>query len=181
MELSNILTRLNPVPENIGLLRNTLRKKDSEDLRRRRRIITLAAIGVIDFTVISLYQTGVIKRLPDLPLPYFDSNSVNASAKAFATGFPDGTSGVLMFGSTMLLASYGGNRQSGRKKYWDKLLMGMVSAGAIAGAQYLYDMAFKQKKICLYCVTGAALSFSMLPPAFTTIKESDESKKKLLH
>jgi uncharacterized membrane protein len=153
-------------------IRDTLREGSSISLDNRRKIIFLAAMGLCDFALISLYQSGVIKKLPDLPLPYFDSNEVNASKKAYASGLPDGTSGALMYAVTMMLASYGGDRNSGREKIWDRLLMGAAAIGSVAGLQYLYDMAFKQKKICMYCVGGAFLNLSMHSYAWNELKEN---------
>lgn len=152
-------------------IRNTLREGSSFTLKNRRKIILMSALGLCDFALISIYQTGVIRNLPDLPLPYFDSNAVNASKKAYASGLPDATSGAMMYALTMILASYGGERKVGRGKIWDKLLMGATVVGSVAALQYLYDMVFKQKKICLYCVSGALLNLSMLPYAWKELKQ----------
>lgn len=145
-------------------LRNVWREGEGE-IEDRRRIIALAALGLIDFAVITLYQTGTIESLPDLPFKVFDSDAVNASRKAFATGFPDGTSGALLYSLTALCASVGGDVKTGRKKIFDHALLILVMIGAGAGLQYLYDMSFKQRKICLYCVSGAVLNLSMIPLA----------------
>ena len=127
---------------------------------KRRLIILLSAIGLVDFSVISLYQTGVISKLPDLPFDIFDSNKVNASKEAYQFGVPDGTISATVYAATMVLAAAGGSKQSGRKPVLDTLL-GTAIAGNTAGAvYYLYDMIFKQKKICLYCLTGAAINIA---------------------
>ncbi len=75
---------------NIAAMRDVLRTEHSEDLDRRRKVIGLSALGLVDFSIISLYQTGVIKSLPDLPFEVFDSNKVNASEDAYRFGAPDG-------------------------------------------------------------------------------------------
>lgn len=156
----------------IEAMRDVLRAKQSVSLDRRRKIMAMSAVGMIDFTVISLYQTGVIKKLPDLPFKVFDSDSVNASKKAYAAGLPDGTTGAMMYALTMMLASFGGSKQTGRNKLFDKLLFGAVALSSAAGLQYLYDMTFKQKKICVYCVTGAFLNIGMLPLSWSELKEN---------
>jgi len=51
-------------------IRKQLLKGSSEDLERRRKIIALSALGLLDFSIISLYQTGIIKKLPDLPYAF---------------------------------------------------------------------------------------------------------------
>lgn len=141
-------------------IRDVLRDNSLDDLNRRRKIICLSAIGLVDFSIISLYQTGVIKSLPDLPFPIFDSNKVNASKSAYQFGLPDGPVSATVYGLTMALASAGGDETASRKPIFDVLLGAAVAGNAAGAIFYLYDMTFKQKKICLYCVTGAAINIA---------------------
>jgi hypothetical protein len=53
--------------------------------RRRRTIAALASAGLADFAVISLYQMGAIRHLPDPPIRAFDSDRV-AGAAAVGAG-----------------------------------------------------------------------------------------------
>ena len=80
----------------VDAIRRELRDGRSPSLRRRRWIGTLAALGLADFAIISLYQIGVIRHLPDIPGKVFDSDKVNASHKAYAMGLPDGTTGAAL-------------------------------------------------------------------------------------
>ncbi len=145
---------------NAPAIRNELRNNDSEIMDKRRLLILLSALGLIDFSVISLYQTGIIQKLPDLPFSIFDSNKVTASTEAYQFGVPDGLIGVTVYATTIVLAIAGGSKQSGRKPVFDTLL-GAAILGNTAGAiYYLYDMIFKQKKICLYCLAGDAISIA---------------------
>jgi hypothetical protein len=75
-------------------IRDELRGGTSRDLDRRRRIATLAGFGAVDFAIISLYQLGVIRHLPDPPGRLFDSDKVNAAASAYRFGAPDGPLGT---------------------------------------------------------------------------------------
>jgi uncharacterized membrane protein len=168
----NSLTYFKKESKNVAAIRDTLRKESSPSLTRRRKIIALSAIGALDFTIISLYQTGIIRRLPDLPLKVLDSNAVNASEKAYKTGLPDGTSGTTMYGVIMMLAAYGGKRGIGRNRMVDLALLSTVLAGSAGALQYLYDMAFKQKKACLYCLAGAVVNFMMVPLAWAGVKRT---------
>ncbi len=156
-------------------IRDALRNDESEDLDRRRKIICLSAIGLVDFSIISLYQTGVIKSLPDLPFEIFDSNKVNASKSAYRFGAPDGPISATVYGLTMVLASAGGGEHAGRKPVFDVLLGGAVAGNAAGAIFYLYDMTFKQKKICLYCVTGAAINIAsaiiIIPTVLKSLKK----------
>lgn len=153
-------------------IRNELRNNDSEEMDKRRAIIWLSAIGLVDFSVISLYQTGVIEKLPDLPFAIFDSNKVNASKEAYQFGVPDGPISTAAYAAIMVLAAAGGSEASGRKPVMDTLL-GATIAGNTAGAvYYLYDMIFKQKKICLYCLTGAVINIASAVIAAPLVKKS---------
>ena len=139
---------------------SVMRMEDSDDLRRRRKVIALSAVGLIDFSIISLYQTGIIKKLPDIPHHLFDSNKVNASKEAYQFGVPDGPIGATTYGLIMTLAAIAGDKRTGRRP-WSDLLLGAVVAGNFAGAAYyLYDMALNQKKVCIYCVAGAFINIA---------------------
>jgi len=153
-------------------IRNELRNRESEAMDKRRLIILLSALGLVDFSVISLYQTGVIEKLPDLPFPIFDSNKVNASKEAYQFGVPDGPVSAAVYAATMVLAAAGGSEQSGRKPVLDTLLGATVIGNTAGALYYLYDMIFKKEKICLYCVAGAAINIASSVIVAPLIKRS---------
>lgn len=102
-------------------IRQELLTGRDEDLEKRRKIVTLSAFGLVDFAIISLYQSGVIKRLPELPFKAFDSNKVNAAPEAYQMGAPDATISAWVYASNMVLATAGGSEASGRKPAFDLL------------------------------------------------------------
>ncbi len=155
----------------IDEVRDTLRYGKSKSLRRRRKITIMAILGMLDFAVITLYQSGILKHLPDLPFKPFDSDFVNGSETAYKMGVPDGATGASVYGTILVLALFGGKRGLLRSKLFDKLLFGAVAVNALGGLYYLYEMAFKQKRVCLYCLTGALLNFLMVPPARKELAE----------
>jgi hypothetical protein len=133
----------------VAAIRQELLTGTGEELEKRRMITALSALGLVDFAIISLYQSGVIKRLPELPFNAFDSNKVNAAPEAYKMGAPDATVSAWVYASNMVLATAGGTEASGRKPALD-ILLGSTIAGNAAGAlYYLYDMIFKQKKYVL--------------------------------
>ena len=150
-------------------IRNELLFGTTSDLEKKRKIILLSALGLVDFSIISLYQTGIIKHLPDIDHPLFDSDQVNGSKDAYMFGAPDGPISALAYAATMILASAGGSNKTGRKAGLD-LALGATIAGNAAGAlYYLQNMIFRQKKICLYCVTGACINIAsaiIIAPVF---------------
>lgn len=156
-------------------IRQELLVGTDKDLESRRKIVALSAIGLADFALISLYQSGVVKKLPEFPGKIFNSNKVNAATDAYQMGAPDGTISALVYSATMVLATWGGSEASGRKPVHDVLLAGAVGSNAIGAAYYLFNMTFKQKKVCPYCVAGAAINFAsaayMFPLAIKAFKK----------
>ncbi len=86
-------------------------------------------------------------------------------------GAPDGPISAVAYAATMVLASAGGDEQTGRKPVFDVALGATVAGNAVGAVFYLYKMIFVQKKICMYCVTGAAINIaSAVIIASTTLK-----------
>ena len=86
-----------------------LRKGRTPDLRRRRWITGLSFVGSAAGMIVSLYQMGVFRRLPDLPLRLFDATKVDASDYAYKRlQMPDGPLMVASYAVTAALASAGG-------------------------------------------------------------------------
>jgi uncharacterized membrane protein len=142
-------------------IRDVLRTEQSEDIDRRRKVALLSAIGIVDFTIISLLQSGVIRKLPDLPYrAVFDTNGINTSKTSYGMGVPDATMSTVMHALEMALATAGGSQKASRKPVFDILLGGVVLGHALGAVRMTYNMFFRKKKICLYCLTGAALIFS---------------------
>ncbi len=65
-------------------LSRQLREGSGEFLARRRKVAGLALAAAGSMGLISLYQLGIIKHLPDPPLPGFDSDKVDAAAEAYS-------------------------------------------------------------------------------------------------
>ncbi|MBF8965478.1 vitamin K epoxide reductase family protein [Pontibacter sp. FD36] len=148
-----------------------VRADKSERTEHRRDIAALAAAGLADFSLISLLQMGYFKKLPDIPGEAFDTVKVNTSNDAIILGMPDGVISLGAYAATMFLAM-AGSRFKKRSRLLDLALGGIVLGQAVGAAQYLYKMAFVQKKVCIYCVAGAAINFASLKPAYNLIKEN---------
>ena len=161
----------------VRAIRDELRHGESPSLRRRRGIAALAALGAVDFAIITLYQLGALRHLPDPPGRVFDSDKVNASRSAYALGVPDGPLGLALYALTLILAGAGGTAKTGRPRIFSFLLGGTVTAGALGAAHYLYDMVRHQKRACPYCLVGAAVNFAMVPLAVREIRDRDNAGK----
>jgi uncharacterized membrane protein len=142
---------------------DTIREDDTDAARHRRQIAALAALGLLDFSLISLFQLGYIKELPDLPGEIFDSKQVNSSQDAVIMGIPDGPISLTSYAATMLLATAATSSRE-HTKILDLALAGVLLGQAAGAAHYMYQMTFVQKKVCLYCVAGAVINFAALVP-----------------
>lgn len=142
-----------------------IRKRSNARAENRRNIGLLSAIGLLDFVPISLYQLGIIRHLPDLPGKIFNSDYVNASKEAQIMGMPDGPVSLLMYAANMVLVS-GALKRKKKRNMFDYLIAGNALGQAAGGAYYLYTMAAKEKRVCVYCVTGALINFATLVPLY---------------
>ena len=146
----------------VSRLRKELLEAEGGDLWRRRAIAALSALGAVDFSIISLYQIGLVKHLPDPPLDIFDSDRVNAAKDAYRMGFPDGPLGMLSYAAGVWLASIGGANRAEKTLVWPILLAAKAAADAAGAAYYLRNMVAVQRKACGYCLLGAAVNFAVL-------------------
>jgi uncharacterized membrane protein len=141
-----------------------LRTDKSADLRRRRSIfgLSLAAAGSMGF--IALYQLGLIRHLPDPPLPKMNADRVDASAEAYERfQMPDAVLGFGSYAATMALAAMGGTRRA-RKTPWIPLALAAKIAFDAANAGKLsIDQWTKHRAFCFWCLLAAAATFATVP------------------
>ena len=151
---------------------DSIRNDSSEATHYRRQIATLSALGMADFSLISLFQLGVIQKMPDLPGELFDTEKVNTSKDAVLLGMPDGVISLGTYAATLLVAT-AATRHKKHSRLLDVAMGGLILGQAAGAAQYLYKMAFVQKKVCIYCVAGAAINFASLQPLIRLFRRRD--------
>ncbi|GAB3203978.1 putative membrane protein [Pontibacter aydingkolensis] len=140
-----------------------IRNDKSIATESRRDIAALAALGLLDFSLISLFQMGKIKQLPDLPGKIFDTHKVNTSKEAMLLGMPDGVISLGGYAATIFLAM-AATRYKKQSRVLDLALAGVVLGQAVGATYYLKSMASEQKRACIYCLAGAVLNFASLKP-----------------
>lgn len=136
--------------------RAELQERTSTALRRRRAIIAVSLTGMASMAIVSLYQTGLLRHLPDPPLRRFDSDRVNSSDIAYHFGVPDGTVSLAGHAVNVVLAA-AGDRERTRHQPWLPLIAaGKAAAEAVVAARYLfYQMPVKERAWCGYCIVDA--------------------------
>ncbi len=163
-----------PLPPLVAQVREAARLSDAwrthrpgPELRRRRRVVGGTMLSTACMAVASLYQAGVVRRIPELPLGPFDANRVEASAQAYQLlRMPDAPLAVVSFGLTAALAAGAGTGPGG-PRFGRRADIVRVALGAKAlvdaayGAKLMADQATKHGKLCSWCLTttvGAAIA-----------------------
>jgi hypothetical protein len=88
-------------------LRQQIQHDDGPEMRLRRAIVGTSLVGMASMAAVSLFQTGVIRHLPDPPLAAFHSDKVNSSSTAYGYGMPDGPLTLAMHAANLALAAAG--------------------------------------------------------------------------
>lgn len=159
-------------------LSRELRLHRSPDLHRRRWLIGLSLAGVAIGQVVGLYQTGILRRLPDPPVRPFDSNRVNASDYAYKRlQVPDAFLMVGTYAVTAALAAAGGEDRA-RERPWLPIAMAAKAAYDVATNLLLAREEWKDNKaLCAYCQTATLLS---LASAALAVPEAARGMRHLL-
>lgn len=111
--------------------------------------------------IVTLYQTGIIKRLPDPPLPLIDSNRVNASNYAYKRAqTPDAVLMILTYGLTAWAAAAGGKNRAIDAPALP-IAMGLKTIADTATNLTLAKEEWQDNKaFCAYCQTASLLSIA---------------------
>ncbi len=145
-------------------LSEQLRGDSTPDLNRRRAGIALSLAGAVIAGAVTAYQTGLIKRLPDiLPGRIWDAEKVDASDYAYRNlQQPDGPMMLVNFGLTaMALAAGGADRAR------ENPALPLVAAGKAAVDLALCGVLAAQewrdnKALCSWCQVATAISAATL-------------------
>lgn len=153
-----------PHPEQ---LRHELQASDEPEVILRRAVVGVSIAGIAAMTAVTLFQSGIVKHLPDPPEQDFDSEKVNASKEAYSYGTPDGPLGITSHAINLTLATSGSANRA-REAPWLPIMATLAAApAALTSMQYLfYAMPVKEKAWCGYCVADALTHIATLGLTF---------------
>lgn len=157
-------------------LRRELQNGKSKDLKSRRGIIALSLLGMGAMTAVTLLQTGIVKHLPDPPIPDFDSDKVNSSDTAYALGVPDGALSLASLAANIPLAAFGGEDRAEKIPLVPIAAAAKSTVEAAVAGWYFYQMPAKEGKWCGYCIVGALANIGI---AALSIAEAKKAWKNL--
>ena len=153
-----------------------LRKGRAPDLKRRRLIVGLSFLGAAMGQLVSLYQMGVVKRLPDPPRGPFNATKVDASDYAYSRmRSPDGLMMVTTYAVTAWLAGAGGEDRA-RDLPLLPLAMGLKTVYDTATALELAREEWRDNRaFCQYCQVATLASAASValaaPEALRAVRE----------
>jgi hypothetical protein len=137
-----------------------------ESAARRRGVAALSLLAAGSMGVVASFQLGLVRQLPDPPLPGFDPEKVAGSGDAYALmGIPDAILGLGSYTLTFGLAAIGeGDRTASMS--WPSLAL---AAKVLLDAAYAGRKALGQwpqhRALCSWCLVAAGASLASVPLA----------------
>ena len=145
-------------------LSQQLRLGKGHFLGQRRGTVVLGLVAVGSMSLITLYQMGIIKHLPELPLPVLDADRVDASAEAYSRfATPDGLLGIGNYAVTMGLAAMGGTDRAQKQPWIPLALAGKVAFDTAQGIRLFFDQKTKYHVFCSWCLLSAGTTLATIP------------------
>lgn len=147
-----------------GRTSDDLRRHADLFLDRRRRVVGLSLVAVGAMTAVSAYQAGLVRHLPEPPLPIFDADRVDAAPEAYQfLRTPDGLLGVVSYGITAALAATG-PRTRAEDAPWVVLALGAkVAVDALAAVALTVEQGSVHRRFCSWCLLASAASLAAVP------------------
>lgn len=156
------------------LLSAELRLGSGPDLRRRRWILGLSLIGTLAGQIVLLFQTGLLRRLPDPPGP-FDSSRVDASDYGYSRlQTPDAALMLISYGVTAALAAAGGRDRARTNPALPVALAAKTAWDAATAIRLGREEWAENQALCAYCQAATVASLASLalalPEALTAMR-----------
>ena len=156
-------------------LSRAFREGSGEHLVNRRRIVGLSLLASAMMGAVTTYQVGLIKHLPEPPLPFLNADRVDASPEAYnrmGTATPDAAIGLVSYGVTIVLAAMAGPDRA-RALPLIPVALAVKTIADAGNAGYLtYEQIAKHKAVCSYCLVAAVASFMTVPYALPEAREA---------
>jgi uncharacterized membrane protein len=147
-------------------LSKVVRETSNLTMSRRRGVIGLLLAAAGSMGLIALFQSGVIRHIPEPPLPALDADKVDASAEAFKRfEVGDAFLGFVSYGVTMTLAAMGPPDRVDRQPWIPLVLAGKIAFDVATAAKLSIDQWTKHKAFCFWCLVAGTATFATAPLA----------------
>lgn len=145
-------------------LSRQLRTGSGDHLTQRRRVTALSLTAIGALGVVSLYQMGVIKHVPEPSLPRLNADEVDASAEAYRfLAMPDGVLGIGSYAVTLALAAIGGSDRAAKHPWIPLALAGKVGIDALQAGRLTRTQWSQHRAFCSWCLAAAVATWASLP------------------
>ncbi len=145
-------------------LSRQLRLGTGSQLARRRGVVGLSLLASASMGVITLYQMGILKHLPEPPFPVLEGDRVDASEEAYSMlEMPDAPLGLVSYALTTALAAAGGQDRISERPWLPLALAGKVGIDALQTGKLTYDQWAKHRAFCSWCLLAAGATFASVP------------------
>ena len=145
-------------------LSEALRTGANEVLDHRRTAAALTLVGMASLGVIALYQLGLLRRLPEPPLPGLDAEKVNGSAEAYKLfNTPDAVLGLGSYAATLGLAAMGGADRAQTQPWLPLALAAKAGADALQAAVLTTKSWRNFRSFSLYSLIDALTALLRFP------------------
>ena len=147
-------------------------------LSQRRGTVALAMLASASMGLITLYQMGILRHLPEPPLPMLDADKVDASAEAYSRfSTPDGILGLGSYAMTAGLAAMGGQDRA-KEQPWIPLALALkVAFDTSQAIRLFFDQKTRYHAFCFWCLLSAGTTLVTIP---LVIPETYASLRQLL-
>ncbi len=160
-------------------LSRALRHSDDGSLSNRRAVVGLSLVALGSMAVISLYQMGLIRHLPELPIPGLDADKVDASPDAYQyLQTPDATLGLVSYSVTAVLAAMGEPKRATKTPWIPLLMAGKLAIDVVSASKLTADQWTKHRAFCSWCLLAAGASFASIPFVVPEAKTAWRSLRK---
>jgi len=143
---------------------DALRRGADEFLSRRRRTAALSLLSIGSLGVVAAYQNGLVRHLPEPPLPRLDADRVDASGEAYQyLKTPDAALGIASTAATLILAGMGDANRRHERRWIPLALSAKTILDAGFGMFLTGEQATKHKRFCSWCLLAALASVASVP------------------
>ena len=147
-------------------------------LSQRRGTVALALLASASMGLITLYQMGILRHLPEPPLPMLDADKVDASAEAYSRfSTPDGILGLGSYAMTAGLAAMGGQDRAKEQPWLPLALALKVAFDTSQAIRLFFDQKTRYHAFCFWCLLSAGTTLVTIP---LVIPETYASLRQLL-
>lgn len=143
---------------------DALRRASDHFLDRRRRTAALSLASIASLGVVAAYQNGLLRHLPEPPVPGLDADRVDASGEAYQyLKVPDAALGVASSAVTLVLAGMGTAERADRQPWVPLARAAKVGLDAAFGLFLTAEQGTKHRRFCSWCLVAALASVATVP------------------